>query len=36
VKRIGGVADRKQIHLQMLLDESFDAGEILSFVIGFK
>jgi hypothetical protein len=29
-------SNRKQIHPQMLLDETFDAGEILSFTIGFK
>jgi hypothetical protein len=31
-----GYSNRKQIHPQMLLDETFDAGEILSFTIGFK
>ena len=29
-------SNRKQITTQMLLDDTFDAGEILSFVIGFK
>jgi hypothetical protein len=29
-------SNRKQIHPQMLLDETFDCGEILSFTIGFK
>ncbi len=27
---------RKQISIQSLIDETFDVGEILSFVIGFK
>lgn len=31
-----GVINRKQIHPQMLLDQTFDCGEILSFTIGFK
>jgi hypothetical protein len=31
-----GYSNRKQIHPQMLLDETFDCGEILSFTIGFK
>jgi hypothetical protein len=29
-------SNRKQIHTQMLLDDTFDCGEILSFTIGFK
>ena len=29
-------SNRKQINTQMLLDDTFDAGEILSFVIGFR
>ena len=29
-------SNRKQIHPQMLLDDTFDCGEILSFTIGFK
>ena len=29
-------SNRKQINTQMLLDDTFDAGEILSFTIGFK
>ena len=29
-------SNRKQINTQMLLDGTFDAGEILSFVIGFR
>ena len=36
VKKEGGISNRKQIHPQMLLDDTFDAGEILSFTIGFK
>jgi hypothetical protein len=36
VKVEGGMINRKQIHPQMLLDETFDSGEILSFTIGFK
>jgi hypothetical protein len=36
VKREGGVSNRKQIHTQMLLDNTFDCGEILSFTIGFR
>jgi hypothetical protein len=31
-----GYSNRRQIHPQMLLDETFDCGEILSFTIGFK
>jgi hypothetical protein len=31
-----GYSNRMQIHPQMLLDETFDCGEILSFTIGFK
>lgn len=36
VKRIEMRASRTQIPTQMLLDENFDAGEILSFTIGFR
>ena len=36
VKVEGGMINRKVIHPQMLLDETFDSGEILSFTIGFK
>ena len=36
VKRDGGSAHRTQISTQSLVDENFDAGEILSFTIGFK
>jgi hypothetical protein len=36
VKVEGGMINRKGIHPQMLLDETFDSGEILSFTIGFK
>lgn len=36
VKSEGGVINRKQIHPRMILDNTFDAGEILSFVIGFR
>ena len=36
VKREGDSINRKQIHTQMLLDNTFDCGEILSFTIGFK
>jgi hypothetical protein len=36
VKRDGGSAHRTQISTQSLIDENFDAGEILSFTIGFK
>ena len=36
VKREGGLANRKQIHTQMLLNDTFDVGEILSFTIGFR
>jgi hypothetical protein len=36
VKVEGGMINRKGIHPQMLLDDKFDAGEILSFTIGFK
>jgi hypothetical protein len=33
---MGGSAHRTQISTQSLTDENFDAGEILSFTIGFK
>lgn len=36
VRKIGDVASRTQIPTQMLLDENFDCGEILSFTIGFR
>ena len=36
VKKEGGISNRKQIHTQMLLDDTFDCGEILSFTIGFR
>ena len=36
VKKEGGYGNRKQIHTQMLLDDTFDCGEILSFTIGFR
>jgi len=36
VKVENGIIKRKQIHTKMLLDENFDAGKILSFVIGFR
>jgi hypothetical protein len=36
VKRDGDSAHRTQISTQSLIDENFDAGEILSFTIGFK
>ena len=36
VKKEGGISNRKQIHPQMLLDDTFDCGEILSFTIGFR
>ena len=36
VKRDGGSAHRTQISTQSLIDENFNAGEILSFTIGFK
>ena len=36
VKREGDSINRKQINTQMLLDDTFDCGEILSFTIGFK
>ena len=36
VKREDWTSSRKQIHSQMLLDDTFDCGEILSFTIGFK
>lgn len=36
VKKEGGISNRKQIDTQMLLDDTFDAGEILSFTIGFR
>jgi len=36
VKKEYGMINRKQIHPQMLLDQTFDAGENLSFTIGFK
>jgi hypothetical protein len=36
LSREGGVINRKYIHPHMLLDETFDCGEILSFTIGFK
>ena len=36
VKREGGISNRKQIDIQMLLDDTFDCGEILSFTIGFR
>lgn len=31
-----GYSNRKQINTQMLLDDTFDCGEILSFTIGFR
>lgn len=36
VRREAGLVNRKQIHSQMLLNDTFDAGEILSFTIGFR
>jgi len=36
VKREGDSINRKQINTQMLLDDTFDCGEILSFTIGFR
>lgn len=36
VKVEGGMINRKQMHPRMILDENFDAGEILSFTIGFR
>lgn len=30
------IYDREQIHTRLLLDETFDCGEIISFTIGFK
>ena len=36
VKRDGGSANRTQISTQSLIDENFDAGQIISFVIGFR